>query len=170
MDTGGASPSSRPDRGSGQRWTRLLTWQRADGTRTSRLAACFDDGAGGFIAVTIAAQGDQFRLGFQLVEIRSIADGEQDPRLGRILIDGRTMRFGLARTMWRSATGTTWTTLATGDPDQLVQPLRRGRSLVVGIEERGFGAALASLREPLADALREVCDPAQLPLARWLAD
>ena len=170
MDTGRASPSSLPDRWSGQPWTRLPTRQRADGTRTGRLAACFDDGVGDFMAVVIAARGDRFGLGLQLVEHRSIGEGEQDPRLGRILLDDRTVRFGLTRTAWRSITWTTVTTLATCHPDQLIQPLLRGRSLVVRIEEGGFGAALAGVRELLADALREVCDPEQLPLARWLAD
>jgi hypothetical protein len=170
MDTGRASASSLPDRNSGQPWTRLPTQQRADGTRTSRLAACFNDGGGGFLAVVLAARGNRFRLGFQLVEVRSILDGEHDPRLGRILLDGRTVRFGLARTVRRNTTRTTLTTLSTSDPDLLVQPLLRSHFLLVRIEERGFGAALASLREPLTEALREVCDPAQLPLGRWLAD
>jgi hypothetical protein len=169
MDTGRTSASLLPDRNSGQPWTRLPTQQRADGTRTSRLAACFDAG-GGFLAVVLAARGNRFRLGFQLVEVRSILDGEHDPRLGRILLDGRTVRFGLGRTVWRTTTRTTLTTLSMGDPDLLVQPLLRSHFLLVRIEERGFGAALASLREPLAEALREVCDPAQLPLGRWLAD
>jgi hypothetical protein len=170
MDTGRASPSSPPDRTSGQCWTRLPTRQLGNGTRTSRLAVGFDDGDGGFLALVVAARGDRFTLGVQLVEVRPVLDGEQDPRLGQILIDGRTRRFGLARTAWRSTTRTTLTTLLTCDHDLLVQALLRGRLLVVTLEGRRFRAALGSLREPLADALRDVCDPEQLPLARWLAD
>ena len=157
MGTGSASLSSLPDRTTMQRWTRLPTRRLGDGIRASRLAICFDGAEGGFMAVVITAWGNRLMLGFQLVEVRPVLDGEQDPRLGQILIDDQLTRFGLAETVWRSTTQTTLTTLSTGDHDLLLQALLRGQFLVVRIEGRSFSTALGNLRELLIDALREVC-------------
>ena len=52
----------------------------------------------------------------------------------------------------------------------LVQTLLRGQLLVVRIDGRSFSTALADLPKLLIDVLREVYDPKQLPLTRWLAD
>ncbi|MEK0084337.1 hypothetical protein [Benzoatithermus flavus] len=163
------SLSSLPDRVSGQLWARLPTRTLGQGGRIGRLAICFEGGEGGFLSITVAAKGDRFTLRLQIVEIRPIGDGEQDPRLGQIVIDGRTVRFGLATSEWRKASGTTLTTLATCNYDALVQALLNGRELEVRLDGRRFTVGLDSLRRLLADALREVCDPERLPLSRWLA-
>lgn len=164
------SLSSLSDRVSGQLWARLPTRTLGQGGRVGRLAVCFDGGEGGFLSITVAAKDDRFTLRFQIVEIRPIGDGEQDPRLGQIVVDGRTVRFGLATSEWRKASRTTLTTLTTCNYDALVQALLGGRELEVRLDGRSFTAGLVSLRGLLADALREVCDPERLPLSRWLAD
>jgi hypothetical protein len=162
--------SSLPDRRSGQPWARLPTKTLRNGGRTGRLAVCFDGGDGGFMTIMIAAKDDRFTLRFQVVEVRPILDGDQDPRLGQILVDGRTIRLGLAETEWRHATRTTLTTLSTSSYDELVQALLRGRELTLRLDGRSFTVGLDNLRGLLADALREVCDPQLLPVSRWLTD
>jgi hypothetical protein len=164
-----ASLSCLPDRASTQPWARLPTKTLEQGGRTGRLAVCFDGPEGGFMTIMVAAKGDRFTLRLQVVEVRPIMDGDQDPRLGRIVIDGRTVRLGMAESEWRDATRTTLTTLSTCNYDDLVQALLQGRELALALDGRRFTVRLDNLRPLLVDALREVCDPERLPLARWLA-
>jgi hypothetical protein len=173
MNTGSTGLTSLPDRTTMQRWASLPTRRLGNGARVSRLAVCLDGAEGGLMTVVVTAWGNRLALSFQLVEIRPVLDGEQDPRLGQILIDRQLTRltcFGLAETVWRATTRTTLTTLVTSDHDMLVPALLQGQLLIVRIEGRSFSAALGNLRALLIDALREVCDPKQFPLTRWLAD
>jgi hypothetical protein len=166
----GAAPASLPDRSSSQRWLRLPIRQLPGGGRAGRLAMRFDDQGGGFLALVIAAKANRFALTFQVVEPRPVMAGEHDPRLGQVLIDGRTVRFGLVETLWRSATRTTLTTFTARQYDGLFPALLCGQDLVLRTNGRSFDVRLDNLRGPLADALRAVVDPQQLPLARWLSE
>lgn len=170
MNAARETVSLLPDRVSAQPWARLPTKPLDQGGRSSRLAVCFDGSDGGFMTIMIAAKGDRFTLRLQVVEVRPLLDGDQDPRLAEILVDGRLVRFGMAESEWRAATRTTLTTLATCNYDDLVQALLQGRELAARLDGRRFTARLDNLRPLLADALREVCDPDHLPLSRWLMD
>jgi hypothetical protein len=163
-----AAMSPLPDRVSGQHWM-LPTRRFADGSRTGRVVVRFDGQGGWFLALMAAARASWFALSFQVVEPHPLADVEHDPRLGQVLIDGRTIRFGLMTTLWRRASWATVSTFAPQDLDGLVRALLRGHDLALRLQERSVVVRLNNFHGLFADALREMADPKRLPLARWLS-
>jgi hypothetical protein len=159
MSTAAPALAPLPARTSRRPWVGLPTRQLHDGWRAYRLAARLDDGQAGFLAVVIAAKGGQRHLRFQVVEARPLRRGEQEPRLGEILVGGRIVGFGLADTGWRGSIRATVTSLASCDSGTVLAALLDGGQLALRIEGRRFAAGPGNLPALLAGLLQEVGGP-----------
>jgi hypothetical protein len=145
-------------------WFLLPVLPLADGGRARRIGARV--GVDDLLSIVLTSSGPLLGISFELAERRGGIDHATDPRLGRILVDGRTVRLGLVSTVQRSLT---FTALSAEAEERLIRALRRGRKLQFCFAERAIEACLSTLARPLELALRSVCDPERIPLERWLA-
>lgn len=143
-------------------WSRLPSIELERGGRASRLLASL--GAGDLFTVVLCASAGKLSVTFEIVERRPLAVSELDPRLGLILVDGRTLVPGIVDTVRGRLT---YTSLSTYGDRLLVQALRGGRQLGFWTGDRLISADLQSFGRPFAEALGQLATP-DLPLAGWL--
>jgi hypothetical protein len=154
----------RHDRLTAGGWARLPRIELADGGHAARLFAPLG-GRGDMLSIVLCATGGQLAITFEVVERRPLVACELDPRLGQVRIDGRTVALGLVLT---SRTRLTYTNLSVIADRSLIRTLRHGERLGFLAGDRYVEAELATFREPFVTALRGICDPRLLPIARWL--
>ena len=84
-----------------------------------------------------------------------------------MLVDGRTVRFGLVEV---SRTSLTFTAMSVRADGEIVRALRFGSELQLAVDDETVTVSLEKIAVPIQAAVRSVCDPAHVPIETWLAD
>jgi hypothetical protein len=145
-------------------WFLLPPLRLSDGGLARRVSKALDPRT--LLSIVLSATGPLVGISFELVEHGRPGPLPPDPRLGRIMVNDRTICFGLVET---TRTSMTFTALSVRADAAIVTALGRGNSLSFDVGNTRTSIDLADARAPFQAALRSVCDPVHVPVESWLA-